>query len=250
MKKLQWLRIAAWGLLSLWVALAPTLAASGPSDNDGRVLSKVTFIHFRRAPAKPPWAGGGGKTQEQGYYAYIANGARWRLTEPFTLNPVNSSGMTAGFVQSTVATAMLEWEKYGGEMIFGALSTDYTAHYDDSKTDGLNTVSFGDLDDDNIIAITSVWGYFYGPPKTREIVEADLLFNEFYHWGDADPTPTVMDLLNIAVHEIGHCAGMDDLYVSGAALETMYGTSVEGETIKRDLYTGDITGIKKLYGVK
>ena len=56
-----------------------------------------------------------------------------------------------------------------------------------------------------------------------------------------------MDLLNITVHEIGHCAGMGDLYDSGAYLESEYGYSAYGETIKRDLYTGDKTSIKKLY---
>jgi hypothetical protein len=56
-----------------------------------------------------------------------------------------------------------------------------------------------------------------------------------------------MDVQNIVTHELGHCAGMDDLYESNAVEETMYGYSEEGETKKRDLYLGDITGIIGLY---
>jgi len=56
-----------------------------------------------------------------------------------------------------------------------------------------------------------------------------------------------MDTQNIATHELGHAAGMGDLYETTAALETMYGYSTEGETSKRDLYFGDIAGIQNLY---
>ena len=42
-----------------------------------------------------------------------------------------------------------------------------------------------------------------------------------------------MDVLNIATHEIGHAAGMGDLYTTSAQEETMFGYSNEGET-KRD----------------
>jgi hypothetical protein len=66
-------------------------------------------------------------------------------------------------------------------------------------------------------------------------------------WGDAALSPEVMDIQNIATHELGHCAGMGDVYEGLAAEETMYGYSENGELKKRDLYTGDIAGITKLY---
>ena len=42
--------------------------------------------------------------------------------------------------------------------------------------------------------------------------------------------------------------GLVDLYNQKTTDETMYGYSTEGETTKRDLYTGDIAGIQFLYG--
>jgi hypothetical protein len=151
-----------------------------------------------------------------------------------------------------MAQGMAEWETVsstGSLAIFGTLTVDNQASYNDGALDGDNTLSFGTYPDSSVIAITTVWGYFGGPPSSREIIEADILFNDgYFAFGDADVEGAqVMDLLNIAVHEIGHSAGMGDLYESGASLESMYGFSEYGETIKRDLYTGDKTGITKLY---
>jgi predicted Zn-dependent protease len=57
-----------------------------------------------------------------------------------------------------------------------------------------------------------------------------------------------MDLRNIATHELGHAVGLADLYENACSEETMYGYSSEGETKKRDLNDGDITGLQQLYG--
>ncbi len=233
---------------ALAVALLAGLLEIGfAAGRDGRVLTKVTFFHYRKGHVKPPWVGGGKPSpKEDGYYTYISKGARWRTLEDFLVNPSNSEGLSSAFVTGACAQAMDEWETYGGA-IFGQLYVDWGASYNDGAYDGVNTLSFGSYPNANVIAITSVWGYFSGPPSGREIIEADVLFNEAFDWGDADGDPTLMDLVNIAVHEIGHAAGMGDLYESVASLETMYGYSGEGETIKRDLYTGDIAGITKLY---
>ena len=219
--------------------------ANGKPDPSSRKLVKYTFIHYRKEPSKPEWAkGGGGKTD--GEYKFIANGFKWKTQEPFVVNPSNPSGLSASFVYSATNAGFTEWEKYGGD-IFGPLSVDYTAYYDDTTIDGLNTLSFGYYGDPRVIAVTSVWGYYSTNPKWREIVEVDILFNVAYAWGNGTIDSTVMDLQNIATHEIGHDAGMDDLYTLTATEETMYGYSTEGEIKKRDLYKGDIAGIQKLY---
>ena len=56
-----------------------------------------------------------------------------------------------------------------------------------------------------------------------------------------------MDLQNIATHEFGHGAGLDDLYEDSCSEETMYGYAENGETKKRTLGSGDIAGIVELY---
>ena len=59
----------------------------------------------------------------------------------------------------------------------------------------------------------------------------------------------VMDIQNIATHEIGHTLGLSDLYTTSCSPVTMYGYSWNGDTTKRTLESPDITGLQKLYGI-
>jgi len=219
----------------------------GGNDNDKGPLSKVTFIHWKKEPAKPPWAGGG-KNNDSSCYAFIVNGAKWRATEAYAINPTNADGLNASEVVAANAAGVAAWEAQSGDVL-GNWYVDYGASYNDDYADGVNSISFGLYPNSGVIAITTIWGYFSGPPPSREIVEFDLLYNDpYFIWGDADVDPSVMDLQNIATHELGHALGLSDLYTSGCTAETMYGYSTEGETKKRTLEAGDIAGIKKLYG--
>jgi len=233
-------------LVALLVVALLVMYVIPASEGTGseRVLTKIKLIHYRNGHVKPEHPGGG-KT-DSGLYTYLSRGMKWRTTEGFTLNPVNGQGLSNAFVTGAVSAAMAEWESHGGD-IFGDLSISYSAAYDEDAIDNVNAISFGSYPQSNVIAVTIIWGYFGGPINQREIVETDVLFNTGFTWGDATVDSDYMDLQNIATHEIGHCAGMGDLYSTGAVLETMYGYSTEGETSKRDLYTGDIAGIAKLY---
>lgn len=224
------------------------LADGNDKDKDkDRVLSKIVFIHYKKGHAKPPWAGGGKDKEDDGDYTYLAKSTRWRTAEDFLLNPANGESLSESQVKSAFTDGMGEWETYADAEIFNDVSFDTSVTYDGGDYRGYNTLSFGDLGDTGVIGETTVWGYFGGKPSDREIIEAHVVLNDHYVWGDADSDSDVMDVLNIVTHEVGHVAGMGDLYDSGASEETMYGYSGEGETKKRDLYTGDIEGISKLY---
>jgi len=228
--------------------LSAAVAAENGGGNDKGPLSKITYIHWKNAPAKPPWAGGG-KNNESSCYAFISNGAKWKANEPYAINPTNADGLlNASEVVAANAAGVAAWEAQSGDVL-GNWYVDYNASYNDDYTDNVNSISFGYYPNSGVIAITTVWGYFYGPPPSREIIEFDLLYNDpYYVWGNADVDPSVMDLQNIATHELGHALGLSDLYTSGCTEETMYGYSSEGEMKKRTLGAGDIVGIKKLYG--
>lgn len=229
-------------IICLFSAIA--IAATENKDNEKGPLEKITFIHYKKNFAKPAELA---KSKPINCYGYLAAGAKWKTTEPYLVNPTNFDGLSESFVQTTVDAGVAKWEVYGGN-IFGASSISYTADYNNGNLDGLNTVSFGTYDNPNVIAVTNVWGYFSGAPKTRQIIEWDLLFNDTtFAFGDASENPTLMDLQNITTHELGHSAGLADLYTTSCTEETMYGYSTKGETKKRDLYTGDIAGIQKLY---
>lgn len=112
------------------------------------------------------------------------------------------------------------------------------------QRDNKNTMVWGNYPESGVIAVTIVW--FNRATKT--ILEFDMVFDTDYAWGDGAVDSSVMDLQNIATHELGHGAGLDDVYQNPSYQETMYGYSTSGETSKRDLYTGDKEGITKLYG--
>ncbi len=250
MKKIILPLVGLWSILSLFflISTLPLFAQDRPQGLDNRgPLTKITFIHHKKGHTKPNQPGKPTKPPaESTCYGFLARGAKWKTAEDYVINPDNSDGLSSFFIVNSLAAGVGQWETYGGN-IFGAGSTNYSAAY--GQYDYQNSVQFGRYPDPNVIAVTSVWGYFSGPLQTRELVEWDMLFNDasLWDWGEAIADPTLMDLQNIATHELGHSAGMDDLYETTCQAETMYGYSTEGETSKRDLAPGDKTGIQKLY---
>ena len=228
---------------------SPIVASQKESDNqngsDKGPLTKLTFIHYKNNPVKP---NGGGSVKPASCYGYLSNGARWKTTEGYVINPENPDGLSNAFIETALSQGINAWDSQVAFSIFGTGQIDYSADYQNGYN-GFNEVSFGDYGNANVIAVTSIWGHFSGVQSRRDIVEWDMLFNTGgdWEWDNGAAIPTLMDLQNIATHELGHSAGMKDLYTTSCNQETMFGYSSEGEIFKRDLNRGDITGIQGLY---
>jgi hypothetical protein len=224
-------------------------------------LEKKTFIHY----AKPsPGCGNGicepGEKKacpadcglnetDSTCYDDLGRNVKWEnLPIKYIINPLNLDGLSVDFIIDAISSGTGEWNLHTKDTLFGNYSIDSGATWDINIPDGKNEIVFGYYPEKGAIAITLVWGYFSGPPSTRKIIEFDILFNITYIWGDTTADPSRMDLQNIATHELGHAVGLADLYETACSEETMYGYSIEGETKKRDLNDGDITGLQKLYG--
>jgi len=223
-----------------------SVSARGPPE-----LERIIFIHPEKPvkPPKPPPSG------ENGYFKLIAGGVKWKtFPAPIEVNPANS-GLGPSAVLATIITSAEEWDDgaysgWGGVTpnLFQVSTTFSAKTYNDlawtsDKLDGANTLVWGNYPTSGVIAVTILW---YNT-ATKTIVEFDIVFDIDYAWSTSGE-PLKMDLQNIATHEIGHGAGLDDMYQDAAYRETMYGYSSLGDTIKRDLYTGDKQGITKLYG--
>jgi len=226
-------------------------------DVDGKAVEGFMFVHPKDEPAKPdkpdkPGKGGGGKKGGGGpdCWAFIAKSTKWKADppEPYVLKTTNDD-VSDAFVVSTISTSLETWDTEVAFDIFGPSVIGTVDGVDTSRPDGKNEVLFGDIDEPNVIASTTIWRTI-GPPQVREFVEWDMIFNDGsdFTWGDAGMNSAFMDLQNIATHEIGHATGMahpDDSCTD----ETMFKFSQTGETTKRSLTsTGDIAGIQKLYG--
>jgi hypothetical protein len=219
---------------------------SPPGLQDRGPLERVTFIHYKRGFARPPWAGGGGGGGGGSTcFAFIANGAGWRTAEPWEVYNGSDDGVTQAELVNRVSGAIGAWETAAGANIAGTGGNGTTA-VNLNATDNRNVVQFGSISSSGAIAVTNVWGFFRGPTSTREIVEWDMILDDRDFSWSTTGAANAMDVLNIVTHEIGHALGMGHPE-NTCTLETMYAFATEGEIIKRDLHDGDIAGIIALY---
>lgn len=218
-------------------------------------LEKIVFIHYKKGHAKPDNPGKSNKSPkpsgESKCYDFMGKGVKWNTFNIECLIDPAGSGLNDEIVESVMSAGALEWDDYTSTPLFGNFIVTPNLSWDGDPgdgPDGYNELLFEDYPDSGVIAVTVVWGYFSGPPSIRNIFEFDILFNTYYTWGDASGDSSVMDLQNIATHEIGHGLGLADIYESGCSDVTMYGYSDYGEIQKRDLEQPDIAGLQKLYG--
>jgi hypothetical protein len=229
------------------VEVSPGVFYLGESMDKGKVVEEYIFVHYAKGhePVKKVKP-----TADEDYYSFISKDMEWKDVEEYYINPTNPYELTETFVVQKVNLAISEWEKeeYGNFNIFGNSITDNNVGFEDYN-DGFNTISFGDFTTSGVIAVCRVSGVYRGPPSNREITEFDVMFDIDFKWGNATVDSTVMDLQNIATHELGHAVGLGDLYNPECSTQTMYGYSTEGDTEKRTLESGDIAGLNILYGI-
>lgn len=221
-----------------------------PASN--RFVEGYAFVHRRDESVRGQGARQGGP---RACYAYLARGAKWKTLEPWIMNPSNDAGLATGSVFALESDGIAKWEDASdgvvgsgpGFAILGAGSTTGDILVADATApDGLNEVYFADIASSGTIGVTTVWGFFSGPASQRELVEWDQVYNDVDFAWSLTGDPGTMDFDNIATHEIGHAVGMG--HPSGSCTEeTMYAYADFGEIKKRDLNTGDITGIDLLY---
>ena len=255
--------------------VAPGVFKLGISIDKGRIVEGYAIVDYREKGAKPGTVcgndicepgenarkcpsdcGNGGEDPDaSSCFGFLAKGAKWRTVEPYMVDPANTENLDESYVESNMALDISKWEDAADGTVDGIISKDIlgsqTAGIVDGadliSTDNKNEVYFGDVEQDNAIAITVVWGIFGGPPGRRELVEWDQVYDQVdFDWsaiGEIDK----MDFENIATHELGHSVGLNDLYDSICSQQTMYGYADNGETNKRDLEQGDIAGILQLY---
>jgi hypothetical protein len=199
-------------------------------------LERIDFVHYAKpvSSAKPP------KTSA----CYKLMGVKWStLPVSYVINTDNSQGLTAEFITSTISKSAENWDDSTSSELFNdAYSTSSLVHY--GIYDGINAIEFAPYSDNNAIAVTSVWYTRVG----KKILEFDMIFNSNYAWGNSDLTSNVMDLENIATHELGHAVGLSDIYTTSCDYVTMYGYSWYGDIEKRTLEAPDITGLQSMYG--
>ncbi len=174
-------------------------------------------------------------------HALFAEGAKWKNTENFYVDTNNPNGLSQSFIFATMNQGFNEWNTRLNQFrLIGNRIKPLPSNIQPSfsSPDGRNFISFREISNQNILAVTIVWGIFTGPISQREIVEVDKVFNtKVLNWGDATIESNVIDLLNVNVHEDGHWFGLDH---NNCEESTMFPSASINELKKRTLITDDI----------
>ena len=205
-------------------------------------LVSVTYTIEVKDFAKPVKPGGGGKPSPTGYKL---TGFKW-LSLPITIK-TNPGELGQDLVGPAIHASSEAWDDATSAELVNTYVVSSSVTLDGPTDDGVNEIVFGDIDNQNIIAQCTYWFY----RRTKALVDFEIVFNtKYFTWGDATNPATsgVMDVQNIATHELGHGFGLADLYQDQYAELTMYGYGSAGEIQKRTLDPGDIAGIQALYG--
>ncbi len=174
-------------------------------------------------------------------WAYQAN----PMGENYVINGncVDASAGDAASQRTQIQNGAAAWNSAGADFVFtyGGTSTQT-----DVANNGTNLVYFDTTPPGGggYVAATYIW-YSGG-----NISECDLVFNDqsYAWWNGSGGCSSMMDIWDVATHELGHFLCLADLYDGGDSAKTMYGYVSYCETLKRTLDTDDINGIIAIYG--
>ncbi|OGD90079.1 hypothetical protein A3D07_03510 [Candidatus Curtissbacteria bacterium RIFCSPHIGHO2_02_FULL_42_15] len=220
----------------------------------GKVVEGFAVVHYKNPEGKISKAARAKKTNT--CYGYLSTGAKWKTVEPWVINPANTRGLPGDILLNNLTGDISKWEDAAdgvatnGKIVNilgdGSITTSDLSQFANTLN-SVNEVYFADITTPGVIAVTTVWGFWGGDISTREIVEWDQVYDDVDFGWSVSGESSKMDFDNIATHELGHAAGMADLYTASCSNETMYGYATLGETKKSTLEQGDIRGINLLY---
>lgn len=199
------------------------------------------------------------------YTSYALTGCRWNQKDPkvqLYLNPTDTpSGLTAESSQNAISAAANTWDDAVGQNIFADGSTvkiDYNKQVGNPFSGSMQADSFSVNGWKNFgnsyLGVNCYWSNGQKVDGYYSLTEADTTYNLDYQW-TADWNTALstgkMDLQSVALHELGHGIGMDDLYTlpntdprKSDFAQAM--NSYDGP--QRTLGNGDKAGAEKLYG--
>jgi hypothetical protein len=205
------------------------------------------------------------------YSSYLLTGYRWNKLDPkiqLYLNPTGTpEQLTSTSSRDAISAAANTWD----DVVAGNIFADSTTVIVDEnkvvdapftstpKKDGYNVhgwKSFGN----SFVALNRWWTDGIKKEGYYSITESDTWYNLDYEWTTSlttAQTTSKIDLQSVALHELGHCIGLADIYSTtyGGVLPPSDERTKDFEQVmnlyngpQRTLGNGDITGARLLYG--
>jgi hypothetical protein len=229
-------KIFATAFIAVFLASIPLTFAGNKSD-----IVQVVFELKDDGNYVKGGSPGGSKPSPD--YKFWFNGYEPVTPVPMTIYTDNSEGLISAFVTSAITSAFTTWANAVPTVdLVGTITID-SENTGAVGRDYQNSIMFGTYSNSKVIAVTYAWVN----RASKQLVEFDILFNVYYSWGNALDDSALMDLQNIATHELGHAFNLNDIYDQSKSALTMYGYSNEGDTAKRTLELGDIAGIQAVF---
>jgi len=223
---------AALVITALLLSLAGTVAAAGSPSKD---IERGVFVDH--GYSSPPWYP---PAEETDSYQWAP---RCYWDDP----SIDVTGYTKDApvdAFDAVTPAFAEWDGNTSTTIYGTVSEDTSATPPGAVLDEENTMSWDVIDGPRgIIAVCYYWYWV----NTKELIEFDIVFDKDETWSTIG-APGAFDVQNIATHELGHTLVLGDLRSPKDGALTMHAYAWLGDTTKSDLGSGDILGIKAIYG--
>ncbi len=184
------------------------------------------------------------------YNAYDVSPYRWQTTGiKYTINPstaVRNYRLSQNDVKNAITNSFETWDKAIAPQInlydSNGVTMSSTARASLNSPDYKNVITWASISNHNIVAMSNMW---YRTSDNR-LVDCDIVFNTYFKWGIGSSTGKY-DIQDICTHEVGHWTGLNDIYDGHYTPMTMYGYASFGETYKRSLEPGDVTGVNVAY---
>lgn len=220
-------------------------------------IESITFIFYRY----PSHAGPGPHpTTETNTYHFIKGGLHWPSSSfpvEYKVNP-NGSGdvdddddTDTDDADAAIDAVEAGFEEWDNDDYLPAGHPLKGANFFKRVVSSGNTVSWDEIDGPG--GAVAMAGISF-KPWSKEMVSFKIVFDEDELWGILSPTllwpytgATAFDIQNVAAHEVGHVVGLGHVNAPKDGLLTMYRYTTEGETLKRDLGSGDKLGVEDLY---
>ena len=224
MKKLIYLMvvIAILGLIVSGCSIplksvVPTSEKGNPKPELGApVIERGVFVDH--GYSSPPWYPPEDETDSY----RLGPKLYWNsINLPIDVKVYSKDALTGVFV--AVLAALEEWDGY-------TLTDLYDKVIEDSTTPPPGAVHY--------------WYY----ANNKEMVEFDIVFDIEETWSTTVGATGAFDVQNIATHEAGHTLVLGDLRSPKDGALTMHAYTWLGDTVKRTLGSGDILGVRAIYG--